>query len=278
LCVTVYCSSSNPPANAFPDVVLWCEAQLKTCPIICGGSTSTNTCDPTTFTYSCICSNGTEPDCTAYMDTLPFYICQATFAQCINAHPNDAAGQATCTSNEKCAALNATEINAAAASSSSSGTFSTSRVILTANTLISSIGYTTISETPISSTAPSLTTGSIPAVTVTVTSLSNSTGSLTPGAEAGIGAGVGLVGLLCLGVLAFYIRKRQKKGRRDTHEGVTDEKEVKRLDISPSQRHELDGQSLYEINSEMESQRHEKDGQALYEMSSSTLTSRASRT
>jgi len=120
--------------------------------------------------------------------------------------------------------------------------------------------------------------GSIPAVTVTVTSLSNSTGSLTPGAEAGIGAGVGLVGLLCLGILTFYIRKRRKRGGRDTHEGITDEKEVKRLDDSPSQRHELDGRSLYEINSETERQRQEKDGQALHEMPSSRLTSGASRT
>jgi hypothetical protein len=59
------------------------------------------------------------PDVTAYQQTLPFYICQATYQQCINNHPNDAEGQATCKSNEKCGTLNATAANSASSSSSS---------------------------------------------------------------------------------------------------------------------------------------------------------------
>ena len=119
--------------------------------------------------------------------------------------------------------------------------------------------------------------GSVPAVTVTVTLLSNSTVSVTPGAQTGIGAGAGAFGLLRLDVLTFYIRKCQKKGGRDTRTEVTDEKEVKRLNGFPSQKHELDRLSLYEISSEMERQRHEKDGHVLHEMSSSRLNSRAGR-
>jgi hypothetical protein len=60
------------------------------------------------------------PDVTAYQQTLPFYICQATFEQCINNHPNDAEGQATCTSNEKCGTLNATAANSGSSGSGSS--------------------------------------------------------------------------------------------------------------------------------------------------------------
>jgi len=63
------------------------------------------------------------PDVTAYQQTLPFFICQATYQQCINNHPNDADGQATCKSNEQCGTLNAT---AASSSSSSAAASSTS--------------------------------------------------------------------------------------------------------------------------------------------------------
>ena len=46
--------------------------------------------------------------------------------QCINNHPNDAIGQATCKSDEKCGTLNATAANSASSSSSSAAASSTS--------------------------------------------------------------------------------------------------------------------------------------------------------
>jgi hypothetical protein len=168
--------------------------------------------------------------------------------------PNDAVGQATCSNNEQCGTLNATEISAAAASTSSSQAPSTTLKGLTTTTQLSSISQSRTSvtvENLATSTAPSSTTGSVLAMIVTLTSLSNSPVSLTLGEEAGIGAGAGVFGLVCLGVLTFYIRKRQKRGGRDTGAEVTDEKEVKRLDGFPSQKHELGGRSLYEINFEM---------------------------
>ena len=64
---------------------------------------------------------------TAYQQTLPFYICEATFEQCINNHPNDAEGQATCTSNEKCGTLNATAENSASSSSAAASSTSASQ-------------------------------------------------------------------------------------------------------------------------------------------------------
>ncbi|KIV77639.1 hypothetical protein, variant [Exophiala sideris] len=127
-------SQSMPPAatsgfNAgnvtSSDAFAWCHAQLNTCPQICGGSASSNQCDQTTFTYTCICANGTVPDCTAFTQTLPFYICQATYSQCINNNPNNAEGQATCATNEKCGTRNATaEALAQTGSASSSSTAS----------------------------------------------------------------------------------------------------------------------------------------------------------
>ncbi|KIW30383.1 hypothetical protein, variant 3 [Cladophialophora immunda] len=115
----------NPAGIDSTTAFNWCHAQLNTCPQICGGSASQNQCDQNAFTYTCVCANGTVPDCTAFIETLPFYICQETYAQCINNHPNDAQGQATCAQNEQCGTRNATaeaiaQTSAAQASSVSS--------------------------------------------------------------------------------------------------------------------------------------------------------------
>jgi len=81
-----------------------------------------------TLTYSCICSNGTAPDVSAYQETLPFYICEATYVQCIAANPNDAQGQDTCRKNQKCGTLNATAVEGSSGgSSASSSTSATAR-------------------------------------------------------------------------------------------------------------------------------------------------------
>jgi hypothetical protein len=68
------------------------------------------------------------PDCTAYQQTLPFFICQTTYSQCINNNPNNAQGQATCAQNEQCGTRNATAeaiaATSAAAASSAAATSS----------------------------------------------------------------------------------------------------------------------------------------------------------
>ncbi|KIX96032.1 uncharacterized protein Z520_08287 [Fonsecaea multimorphosa CBS 102226] len=118
-------ASFNPADVDSSTAFNWCHAQLNTCPQICGGSASQNQCDQNAFTYICVCANGTVPDCTAFIETLPFYICQETYIQCINNNPNDAQGQATCASNEQCGTRNATaealaQTSAASAASASS--------------------------------------------------------------------------------------------------------------------------------------------------------------
>lgn len=60
-----------------------------------------------TLQFSCICANGTVPDMSPYISTVPFYVCEATYGQCINAHPNDAMGQRECKQNAKCGTKNA---------------------------------------------------------------------------------------------------------------------------------------------------------------------------
>jgi len=85
-----------------------------------------------TLTYNCVCPNGTVPDSTAFAQTLPFYICQETFVQCIANNPNDAEGQAVCQENESCGTRNATAealsqtsgVSSSTASSTSGGSAS----------------------------------------------------------------------------------------------------------------------------------------------------------
>lgn len=58
------------------------------------------------LTWNCQCNNGDSPkDLGEYKDTIPFHICQTSFAKCIEANPDDALGQNGCKENieEKCA-------------------------------------------------------------------------------------------------------------------------------------------------------------------------------
>lgn len=106
------------------DRTQWCLAQRNQCPLICGGAASRNECNADNLQYTCICSNGTVPDVSAYEQTVPFYICQQTFVQCTANNPNNAEGQQQCTANEQCGTLNATEV--AEAAKSTSGSMATS--------------------------------------------------------------------------------------------------------------------------------------------------------
>ncbi|KEF53841.1 uncharacterized protein A1O9_10243 [Exophiala aquamarina CBS 119918] len=121
-------ASFNPAGVDSTEAFNWCRGQLNTCPQICGGSASQNRCDSIQFTYTCVCANGTVPDCTAFSETLPYFICQATYGQCVDAHPNDAQGQSVCEENQQCGTRNATAealaATSAAASSSAAETSS----------------------------------------------------------------------------------------------------------------------------------------------------------
>lgn len=64
----------------------WCNDELSNCPIICQQSSPgvvlSNSCDPETLTYGCVCSNGLQPNMSMYSLTLPFHVCQQWVIQC----------------------------------------------------------------------------------------------------------------------------------------------------------------------------------------------------
>jgi hypothetical protein len=72
--------------------------------------------------FTCVCSDGSIPDVSPYKETVPFYVCQAAFGQCINSHPNDAEGQRACKKAAVCGTKNASEITTTASSTMSSTT------------------------------------------------------------------------------------------------------------------------------------------------------------
>ncbi|KAJ5612807.1 hypothetical protein N7510_006001 [Penicillium lagena] len=99
------------------DLNSWCLGQRNTCPEICNGDTKQNSCDPATLKYQCMCGDGSVPDVSSYVETVPFYVCQATYGQCIDSHPNDATGQRTCKKSAKCGSKNASATDTTASSS-----------------------------------------------------------------------------------------------------------------------------------------------------------------
>lgn len=112
------------------------------------------------MTYKCLCEDGSTPDLAKYKNTLPDFVCQANFAGCIKAHPNDAVGQGNCKTEiqDTCGTLNITDYKSGSGSGSSSGSSSASETSSPSSTGGSS-GAGGASETTGGST-PSSTSGS----------------------------------------------------------------------------------------------------------------------
>lgn len=75
-----------------------------------------------TLKFGCVCSDGSIPDVTPYSQTIPFFVCQETYIQCINSHPNDAEGQRACKKAADCGSKNASAVTTTASSTMSSTT------------------------------------------------------------------------------------------------------------------------------------------------------------
>lgn len=75
-----------------------------------------------TLKFGCVCSDDSIPDVTPYSQTIPFFVCQETYVQCINSHPNDAEGQRACKKAADCGSKNASAVTTTASSTMSSTT------------------------------------------------------------------------------------------------------------------------------------------------------------
>ena len=76
-----------------------------------------------TLTYSCICSNGLQPNVSEYSQTIPFYICQQANEDCAgNCPSSDNACVDNCRTSNPCGAQDPERINATSSSSAASAT------------------------------------------------------------------------------------------------------------------------------------------------------------
>ncbi|KAL4880021.1 hypothetical protein BJY04DRAFT_192225 [Aspergillus karnatakaensis] len=103
----------------------WCLGQRNSCPKICGGSASVNRCEPSTLEFTCTCSNGTEANVAPYQVTIPFYVCQENYGQCIG-RSNTQDGDEECKAGlAECGTLNASAPDTATSTTSTSTTLPT---------------------------------------------------------------------------------------------------------------------------------------------------------
>ncbi|ATZ54808.1 hypothetical protein BCIN_11g01400 [Botrytis cinerea B05.10] len=101
----------------------WCTAEINTCGTLCSGAIDANTCDTSSLNYTCTCSsNGSTPGLQYYKQTMPTYICETIYANCIAAGENDAAAQKLCKETEakNCGQLDPDKFTAPATTSASS--------------------------------------------------------------------------------------------------------------------------------------------------------------
>ena len=83
----------------------------------------------TSLAYSCICSNGQQPNSSQYSQTIPYYECTQAATNCVNkCEQTDTSCQSACRSDNPCGAQNPVRVNtstistmAATATSSKSG-------------------------------------------------------------------------------------------------------------------------------------------------------------
>ncbi|KAH7257271.1 hypothetical protein BKA59DRAFT_508170 [Fusarium tricinctum] len=87
----------------------WCGAQQNTCDTLCQDDTDSNNCSETDLKWECTCSsNSSVPGIQYYTQTMPTFICQQLFSQCITENTSSQQGQRDCKSkiDAKCAKQN----------------------------------------------------------------------------------------------------------------------------------------------------------------------------
>ncbi|OXV06603.1 hypothetical protein Egran_05627 [Elaphomyces granulatus] len=113
----------------------WCQGERNTCPQICGGAASPNDCESDTLTFHCVCINGTVPNVALYQNTIPFYVCNSNYGQCIKNNPSDVDAQRQCKNGlASCGTLNASASIASTTTSTSATTLTTGTTSATATT------------------------------------------------------------------------------------------------------------------------------------------------
>ncbi|EFW99618.1 hypothetical protein CMQ_7986 [Grosmannia clavigera kw1407] len=149
----------------------WCAGQENTCTTLCSDSPTANSCDP----------NKSAPGLQYYLQTMPTYICNEAYAECVSENPNNATGQSACKSDiqDNC------------------GTLDPSKADLSSGTTTSAAAASTTASTTGSNSATAATTASASAVTT-----ASSKAGAMPTNMAHYGSGVAAV---AVGLFAYVL-------------------------------------------------------------------------
>lgn len=110
----------NPGTVKPSDRADWCNAEYNSCGKLCGGNPTANDCDVDTLKYECTCANGTAPGLEYYIQTIPTFICEQAFSECVAANTASAKAQDECKANikSKCGTLDPSKVQLGGGSSS----------------------------------------------------------------------------------------------------------------------------------------------------------------
>ncbi|KAK1065081.1 hypothetical protein LTR74_008193 [Friedmanniomyces endolithicus] len=178
----------------------WCRAQQNSCPMLCGGQASPNSCDSNTLAYTCTCSNGNQPNISNYDQTIPSFVCAQWKIDCVAAHPNDLGGQTGCLS-LVCGSQNASS-GSTASSSSTSGSGTASSTASSTGGAAAGASSTGASSAAASSTGGAAATSSSGSGASTASS-SAAAASTSKSAAMNVAMNYG-TGILATAMLAFF--------------------------------------------------------------------------
>ncbi|KAK3310612.1 uncharacterized protein B0T15DRAFT_571148 [Chaetomium strumarium] len=114
----------------------WCQAEYNSCNLLCGSNVQENDCAPDTLNYTCTCSNGSAPGLQYYIQTMPTFICEQAYSDCIEQNTGNSRGQDKCKSDiqEKCGTLDPTKAQVDSGSDSSTTSATTAAPSATEST------------------------------------------------------------------------------------------------------------------------------------------------
>ncbi|KAL7922690.1 hypothetical protein ACQKWADRAFT_292142 [Trichoderma austrokoningii] len=144
---------------------VWCQGQTNTCQVLCDNNTDLNDCNQAQLTFDCTCAaNNSAPGLQFYTQTLPTFICQQLFSNCIQTNAGNADGQDQCKSNiqKLCATQNPPTI----AEISKQADASTAAATTASTTAPASHASTTAADKSASSSASSTTSKGLAAATM----------------------------------------------------------------------------------------------------------------
>ncbi|KAF7926884.1 uncharacterized protein EAE98_006268 [Botrytis deweyae] len=182
----------------------WCTVQINTCGTLCGGVTDENSCDITSLCYSCTCtSNSSSPALQLYTSTIPFFVCEQTYLECIAAGEDDPAAQKACrdTENQNCGTLNPDTVSSSAATLPSKSTVKPTPI----PQMTSQTGITTNTNTGELITSTTKTVTPTPTGTTTVWTTSTASSGLGSAGNGTTGSGSVSVGASATGSLSSLL-------------------------------------------------------------------------